>query len=81
MEKKTLYALIALLALGGLSVYVMRAPEKGDRVGERPRPLPEVKPGSIAQIELTQPKGTDKVSLSKKGDKWQVEVVAYGGAH
>ena len=40
MEKKTLYALIALLVLGGLSVYVMRAPEKGDRVGERPRPLP-----------------------------------------
>lgn len=72
MEKKTLYALIALLALGGLSIYVMRAPEKGDRVGERPRPLPEIKAGSIAQIELTQPKGADKVTLSKKGDKWQV---------
>lgn len=72
MEKKTLYALIALLALGGLSFYVMRSPEKGDRVGERPRPLPEIKSGSITQIELAQPKGTDKVTLSKKGDKWQV---------
>ncbi|HRI48908.1 MAG TPA: DUF4340 domain-containing protein [Pseudomonadota bacterium] len=72
MEKKTVYALIALLVLGGLSVYVMRAPEKGDRVGERPRPLPEIKAGSIAQVELTQPKGADKVTLSKKGDKWQV---------
>ena len=72
MEKKTLYALIALLALGGLSIYVMRSPEKGDRVAERPRPLAEIKPGSIAQIELTQPKGADKVTLSKKGEKWQV---------
>jgi hypothetical protein len=72
MEKKTLYALIALLVLGGLSVYVMRAPEKGDRVGEKPRPLPEIKPGTIASLELAQPKETDKVTLSKKGDKWQV---------
>lgn len=72
MEKKTVYALIALLVLGGLSVYVMRAPEKGDRVGEKPRPLPEIKAGSIAQLELTQAKGADKVTLSKKGDKWQV---------
>lgn len=72
MEKKTLYALIALLVLGGLSVYVMRAPEKGDRVGEKPRPLPEIKAGTIASLELAQPKETDKVTLSKKGDKWQV---------
>ena len=72
MEKKTLYALIALLVLGGLSVYVMRAPEKGDRVGDKPRPLPEIKPGTIASLELAQPKETDKVTLSKKGDKWQV---------
>jgi hypothetical protein len=72
MEKKTLYALVALLALGGLAFYVMRTPEKGDRVGEKPRPVAEIKAGSIAQLELTQPKGTDKVTLSKKGDKWQV---------
>ena len=72
MEKKTLFALVALLVLGGLAVYVMRAPEKGDRVGERPRPLPEITAGSIAQLEITQPKGADKVTLSKKGDKWQV---------
>ncbi len=72
MEKKTLYALVALLLFGGLAVYVMRAPEKGDRVGDRPRPVAEIKAGSIAQLEITQPKGADKVTLSKKGETWQV---------
>ena len=72
MEKKNLYALVALLGLGALSYYLLSSPEKLDRVGERPRPLAEIKAGSIAQLEISQPGGTDKVALAKKGDKWQV---------
>lgn len=72
MERKNLFALTALIVLAAVAVYVMRSPEKGDRVGDRPRPLPEVKASSIASLELTQPGGTDKVTLTKKGEKWQV---------
>jgi len=72
MERKNLFALTALLVLVAVAVYVMRLPEKGDRIGDRPRPLPELKASNIATLELTQPGGTDKVTLTKKGEKWQV---------
>lgn len=72
MERKNIFALIALLGLVGLAVLSMRSPEKGDRVGERPRPVAEIKAGSITTLEVTQPGGKDKVTVTKKGDKWQV---------
>ncbi|MCS6914258.1 MAG: DUF4340 domain-containing protein [Myxococcales bacterium] len=72
MEKKTLYALAALVVLSVLAVLVLRSPEQGERVGERPRPIPEIAPGSITTLEITQPGGKDQVVLSKRGDKWQV---------
>lgn len=71
MEKKNVIAVLLLLALGAAAFFVMRSPEKGDRVGEKPRPLAEVKAANIATLELTQP-GGDKVTLTKKGEKWQV---------
>lgn len=72
MERKNIFALVALALLVGLAVFSLRSPEKGDRVGERPRPVAEIKPGSISTLEVTQPGGKDKVTLTKKGDKWQV---------
>lgn len=72
MEKKNLYALLALVALCGLAFYAMRTPEKGERVGEKPRAIAEIKSDKIATLEITQPGGADKVTLTKKGDKWQV---------
>lgn len=72
MERKNIFALLALLVLVGLAVLSMRSPEKGDRVGERPRPVAEIKAGSITTLEVTQPGGKDKVTVTKKGDKWQV---------
>ncbi len=72
MEKRNLFALIALLLLGGGVFWVMRAPEKGERVGERPRPLPELKSSAIVTLEIAQPGGADKVTLTKKAEKWQV---------
>lgn len=72
MDRKNLYALLLFLVLAGLAIQTLRSPEKGDRVGARPRPFPEIKPGTIASLEITQPGGKDQVSVSKKGDKWQV---------
>ena len=45
---------------------------QGERVGERPRAIAEIKAGSIATVEVAQPGDKDKVTLTKKGDKWQV---------
>ena len=39
MEKRTLYALVAVVALGAIAFAVMRAPEKGQRKGPPPRPV------------------------------------------
>ena len=72
MEKKTLYALGAFVALAVLAVIALRSPEKGERVGDRPRPVPEIKKDSVATLEITQAGGKDKVTITKKGDKWQV---------
>ncbi|HNK45231.1 MAG TPA: hypothetical protein PKL17_10635, partial [Pseudomonadota bacterium] len=72
MEKKNLYALVAFVALAVSAVYSLRSPDKGERVGERPRAIAEIKAGSIATVEVAQPGDKDKVTLTKKGDKWQV---------
>lgn len=72
MEKKNLYALVAFVALTVAAVYSLRSPERGERVGERPRAIAEIKAGSIGSLEVAQAGDKDKVSLSKKGDKWQV---------
>ena len=70
MEKKTLFALGALIILGLVAFLAMRTPEKGERVGDRPRPVAEIKKDSIATLEIAQPGGADKVTITKKGDKW-----------
>lgn len=72
MEKKNLYALVAFVALSVAAVFSLRSPEQGERVGERPRAIAEIKPGSIGSLDVAQPGDKDKVSLTKKGDKWQV---------
>lgn len=72
MEKKNLFALGALIALVALAFYAMRTPEKGERVGEKPRAIAEIKASDIATLEIIQPGGSDKVTLTKKGEKWQV---------
>lgn len=72
MEKKTLYALAALLILGVVAIIVTQRPDKGERVGDKPRPVPEIKADKVALLQITQPEGKDAVTLQKRGDKWQV---------
>jgi len=71
MEKKTLFALLAAAVLGVGAYAVLRAPEKGQRVGPAPRPIPAVKTAELTHIELTSEK-QEKTVLEKKGDKWQI---------
>jgi hypothetical protein len=72
MEKRTLYALLAVIALGGIAFAVMRAPEKGQRQGPAPRPVPEIKANDIAQLELTNDKG-ETTKLERSGAEWRVK--------
>lgn len=64
MEKNTLFALIAAVALGAGAFAVMRAPEKGQRTGAPPRPIPAFKAGDVAAIDLVTEK-QEKISLAK----------------
>lgn len=72
MEKRTLLALIAVVALGAGAFAVMRAPEKGERQGPPPRPVAEIKPADIAKLEVTTEK-QDKTVLEKSGAEWQIK--------
>jgi hypothetical protein len=75
MEKRTLYALIAVIALGAGAFAVMRSPQKGERQGPAPRPVPEIKAADVARLELTNGK-QEKTVLEKKGDEWRITAPA-----
>ncbi|HEX4459121.1 MAG TPA: DUF4340 domain-containing protein, partial [Polyangia bacterium] len=66
MEKRTLYALLAVLAVGALVLVVQRSPEKGQRKGPPPRPVAELKAADIAKLELTNEK-QEHTTLEKSG--------------
>ena len=73
MEKRTLYALIAVIALGGIAFAVLRSPEKGERQGPPPRPVPAIKAADVARLELTNDKN-EKTVLDKTGaSEWRVK--------
>jgi Domain of unknown function (DUF4340) len=73
MEKRTLYALLAVVALGAIAFAVMRSPEKGQRKGPPPRPIAEIKAANVAKLELTNEK-QEKTTLEKTGaSEWRVK--------
>ena len=73
MEKRTLYALIAVVALGAVAFAVMRAPEKGQRQGPPPRPIAEVKPVDVSRLELTNDKQEKTVLEKTSATEWRVK--------
>jgi hypothetical protein len=75
MEKRTLYALVALVLMGAGAFAVLRAPEKGQRQGPRPRPIAEIKAADVVALELTNEK-QEKTTLEKTGDAWRVKTPA-----
>src|SRR5262249_2743553 len=73
MEKRTLYALLGLVALGGIALAVMRSPEKGQRKGPPPRPVAELKATDIGKLELTNDKN-EKTALERTGaSEWRIK--------
>jgi hypothetical protein len=72
MEKRTLYALVAFFVLGLGAFLVMRQPDKGDRVGPKPRPVAAFKAADIQTLEVTSEK-QEKVTLEKAGTTWRIK--------
>lgn len=65
MNRKTLIALVVFVVLLGIVYFLQTRPEKGERVGERPRPL--------AKMEL---KKLDKITIIAKGKTVVLQRVA-----
>jgi hypothetical protein len=70
MNRKNLIALLVLAGLTVVAVVVLRQPEKGQRVGERPRPIPKLVAGSFDALAVT--KGTSTTTIKKEADKYKV---------
>ncbi len=71
MEKRTLYALVVFVAVGLGAFWVLRAPEKGERSGPRPRPIDVIKSADVQTLEVTTEK-QEHVTLTKSGSAWRV---------
>ena len=72
MEKRTIFALSAFLVIGLGAFFVMRAPDKGDRVGPRPRAFPEIKADDVTELDVASTK-QEKTTLVKKDGVWRIE--------
>ena len=70
MNRKTQIALAAFVVLGLITFFALRQPEKGEVVGERPRPVPRLKAGDYDTIAVT--KGGTTTVIKKDGDKYRV---------
>jgi hypothetical protein len=70
MNRKTLTALAALAVLSLIALFALRAPEKGERRGDRPRPVAKLKSGDFDTIEVTKAKVTSVIK--KDGAKYKV---------
>jgi len=76
MNRKTLMSLAVFAVLGVGTYFALRGPEKGDRTGDKPRPVAKVAPGDVDTLEVTR-NGTTTV-LKKDGAKYKVvSPVAY----
>ncbi len=76
MNKKTLIALVLFAGLLGAVIFLQSRPEQGERVGERPRPIPSLKGTKIDKLSITAKGKT--VVMKKEKDAWSlIQPVAY----
>ena len=76
MNRKTLLAGAVFAGILGVTLLVLREPEKGTRTGEGPRPIAEIKEGSVDTLEVTKDGKT--TVIKKEGDTYRVDKpVAY----
>lgn len=73
MEKRTLYALVAVVAIGAAAFAVMRAPEKGQRQGAPPRPIAEIRANDVGRLEITNEKQERTVLVRTGASEWRVK--------
>src|SRR4051812_5714684 len=73
MEKRTLLALVALVALGGAAFAGLRTPEKGQRKGPPPRPIAEIKASDLGKLELWNDKQQHTVLEKTGASEWRVK--------
>jgi len=70
MSRKNLTTLLLLAVLTVVAIVVLRRPEKGQRVGDRPRPIAKLAPGSFDTLTVT--KADVATTIKKDGDKYKV---------
>jgi hypothetical protein len=74
--KKTLIAAAAFGVLIAVALLVMKSPEKGERVGESPRPVPAIAAGDVDTLVVT--KDGKATTIKREGDAFKiVDPVAY----
>lgn len=73
MEKKTLFAMVVLVALGAAAAATMLRPEKGQRQGAAARPIAAIKAADVTSLEITSDKQqTTTLTRKDKDAPWQV---------
>jgi len=70
MSRKTTLALVVFVALLGLVYYLQTRPEKGERTGERPRPVAKLTAEQVRKVTVTA-KGQEVV-LERRGEDWRI---------
>ncbi len=70
MNRKTLIAFAVFAVFSLIAFVALRAPDKGERRGERPRPMAKLAPSGFDTIEVTRNKLTSVIR--KEGGKYKV---------
>jgi hypothetical protein len=70
MNRKTLVALGAFVALVIIAVVALRQPEKGERASDHPRPFPTLNPVEITTLDVT--KGGVTTTIKNEGGIYKV---------
>lgn len=72
MQSKTWIAIGALAVLGILAFVTLRAPEKGEKVGPRERPIAAFKAADAKELQISSNGGKDAVTLKLEGTTWKL---------
>lgn len=71
MNRKTLGALLVFVLLLGIVYYLQTRPEKGQRLGERPRPLGQLEKKRVKKVTITS-KGKTVVLQRGAKESWRL---------
>ena len=75
MTSKTTVALLAFIVLLGLVYFIQSRPDKGERRGERPRPMAKLVAGTIKRVTISAKGATvtlERDGPDKTSDQWRL---------